>query len=157
MTLAQTKWIRNIHVAKTKLNLDTESYRAILLGSAGVVSASELKTWQQYEDVMTAFKKLGFKLTNHTLKKSVETQRGRDPEMITARQEYYIKGLWALASQKKDERSLRAMIKRIAGVDDISFLKKRDATKVILALRTISDTAGFNPDNSGGGDAPHGA
>lgn len=30
MNTAQKQWIRRIHVAKTKLNLDDESYRALL-------------------------------------------------------------------------------------------------------------------------------
>ena len=51
-----------------------------------------------------------------------------------------------MASRKKDEKSLRAMIKRIGHVDDIRFLKKTDATNVILALRDITKKAGFDPD-----------
>jgi hypothetical protein len=40
------------------------------------------------------------------------------------------------------------MIKRIGKVDNISFLKKADAQKVILALRDITEKAGYNPDES---------
>jgi hypothetical protein len=51
-----------------------------------------------------------------------------------------------LASRKKDEASLRAMIKRGDRADDIRFLRKENARKVILALRDICRKAGYNPD-----------
>ncbi len=141
---AKMKWIKIIHVAKRELQLSEEQYSAILQGMAGVDHANEIDSWDQYNAVLMAFKKLGFQIKTN-LKKTVN-QEPRNPKMITFRQEYYIKGLWSLASRKKDEKSLRAMIKRIAGVDDISFLKKEYATDVILALRNITTKAGFNPD-----------
>jgi hypothetical protein len=79
--------------------------------------------------------------------KETDTGKRRNPQWITARQEYYIRGLWDLASRVKDAASLRAMIRRIAGIDDISFLKKEDAQKVILALREITRAAGRDPDS----------
>jgi hypothetical protein len=66
--------------------------------------------------------------------------------MISSRQEYYIRGLWDLASRIKDETSLRRMIKRIGGVDNIQWLTRENARKVILALRDIALKAGYNPD-----------
>lgn len=135
-----TNWIKIIHIAKNKLGLDDIAYRAVLEGTAGVSSAKEIKTTGQYLSVMAAFKKLGF-----SFHPSPEPQRA--PGMISEKQEYYIRGLWDLASRAKDEKSLRAMIKRISGVSDIAFLKKKDASKVILALREIARKAGFNPDS----------
>jgi hypothetical protein len=78
--------------------------------------------------------------------KETDTEAKRNPAWITARQEYYIRGLWDLASRKKDAESLRKMVYRIGGVDGIRFLKKEDAQKVILALRDIAGKAGFDPD-----------
>ena len=52
---AQRKWITTLHVAKNKIGLDDDAYRAILSGSAGVSSASKIKTWEQYNSVMSAF------------------------------------------------------------------------------------------------------
>ena len=60
MNTAQKQWIRMIHVAKTKLNLDDERYRALLTGACGVESSKEIKTWKQYDAVMASFAKLGF-------------------------------------------------------------------------------------------------
>lgn len=137
-TLAQKQWIIRIHTAKNVLKLSDESYRAIL-AAANVASSTEISTWEQFNTVMAGLKKLGF------VSKKVESTP-RDKNMITKKQEYYIKGLWELASKNKTESSLQALIKRIAGVDDIRFLSKANASKVILALREIAKAAGFNPD-----------
>lgn len=137
-TLAQKQWIIRIHTAKNVLKLSDESYRAIL-AAANVASSTEISTWEQFDTVMACFKKLGF------VSKKVDSEP-RAKNMITKKQEYYIKGLWELASKNKTESSLRALIKRIADVDDIRFLSKANASKVILALREIAKAAGFNPD-----------
>ena len=133
-------WIRAVHAAKNALGLGDEDYRAILAGAAGVNSAKELASWEQYSAVMTAFAKLGFK------PKPGLVNDKRNPAWITARQEYYIRRVWELASRQKDEKSLRAMCKRITGVDDIRFCPKYAATKLILALRQIAQKEGYDPD-----------
>jgi hypothetical protein len=148
---AQKKWIQILHVAKRECGLDDEAYRALLWGSCGVESASGVTTWKQYYAALEAFKKLGFRIQTKTSRasglKETDTETPRNPDWITARQEYFIRGLWDLASRVKDGGSLRAMIKRIGKVDDIRFLQKADAQKVILALRDITKKAGFHPDS----------
>ncbi|MDR0556304.1 MAG: regulatory protein GemA [Treponema sp.] len=150
MTLAQRKWTRVLHIAKRQCGLDDEARRALLWGAAGVGSSSDISTWKQYDDCLTAFKKLGFKVQSKAGGKSrlKETgpQQGRPERMISSRQEYYIRGLWYLASRAKDEASLRRMVKRIGGVDGIQWLTREGARKVILALRDIAWKAGYNPD-----------
>lgn len=141
-TPAEKKWIRNIHVAKSKLKLSDEDYRGILNGCAGVNSSSEIKEWKQYFSVMAAFKKLGFKLTSDS---DVSHSR-RNPDWITFNQEKYIKGLWQLVSEKKDEESLNKFVSRVAGVDHLRFCLKKDASKVIIALRQMAIKQGINPD-----------
>lgn len=135
-------WIRIIHIAKAKTGLDDDSYRALLWGAAGVDSATQIRTSQQYNAVMAGFANLGFRVQ----KRKVESQSSRPANMITARQEYYIRGLWELASRAKDERSLRGICKRITGVDDLSFCPKSKASALILALRDIAKKAGYDPD-----------
>jgi hypothetical protein len=150
MTPAQKKWTQILHVAKRECKLDDDAYRAVLAGAAGVESASDITTWEQYQSALTAFKALGFHVKSKTSRttglKQMDTEGKRNPAWITARQEYYIRGLWDLASRKKDLYSLRAMLKRVGGVEDISFLTKELAQKVILALRDITKKAGYNPD-----------
>lgn len=136
-------WTKMIHVAKSKTGLDEEAYRALLAGAAGVDSATEITSKAQYDEVMRAFRNLGF---TPERRRAVESQRQRPADMITARQEYYIRGLWELASRTKDERSLRAICRRITGVDDLSFCPKSKASALILALRDITRKAGFDPD-----------
>jgi len=136
-----------IHVAKKQLGLDDDAYRTVL-ASAGVASAKDIKTDAQFNTVMSAFQSLGFKSTSPAGRR-MNTVTGA-PGMISKRQEYYIRGLWLLASRFKDEKSLRKIIKRIGKVDDISFLPRRSASAVILALRDICWKAGFNPDTKEG-------
>lgn len=133
-----------IHLAKKQLGLDDEAYRAILSG-AGVYSAKDITTEAQFDTVMAAFMNLGFLPTGRKVYKRRSSVQGNSG-MISGRQEYYIKGLWALASRAKDEKSLRRMVKRIGKVDDISFLTRKDASAIILALREICRKAGYNPD-----------
>lgn len=138
-------WVKIIHIAKAKTGLDDEAYRALLWGAAGVDSASQIRTSQQYNAVMAGFANLGFQVQ----KRKVGSQSTRPANMITERQEYYIRGLWELASSAKDERSLRGICKRITGVDDLSFCPKSKASALILALRDIAKKAGYDPDSRG--------
>jgi hypothetical protein len=134
-----------IHVAKKQLGLDEDAYRAILSG-AGVDSAGEITTAAQFNTVMAAFTSLGFKSRGAGVKYQ-NTAAGTNPALVSKRQEYYIRGLWALASRVRDEKSLRRMVKRIGKTDDIRFLSRRAASAVILALRDICWKAGYNPDS----------
>jgi hypothetical protein len=143
-----------IHVAKKQLGLDEEAYRAILSG-AGLASAGDLATDAQFNTVMAAFAALGFKSRGAAVKYQ-NTAPGTNPAFISNRQEYYIRGLWALASRVKDEKSLRRLVKRIGKTSDIRFLSRRAAQAVILALRDICWKAGFNPDSREESDAVDG-
>ena len=98
---------------------------------------------EQYRFIMDAFRKLGFRARRNGMK--ADTDGPRNPEWISEAQERYILGLWSLASRSKDRRSLGAFLARIAGVRHVRFLKRKDATKVILALRDMAEKAGFNP------------
>jgi hypothetical protein len=134
-----------IHVAKKQLGLDDEAYRAILSG-AGVSSAKDISSAGQFDTVMAAFINLGFRYRGGGGVKNRVSAPGTNRAMISRRQEYYIRGLWDLASRVKDEKSLRRVVKRIGKVDDVSFLPRRAAQAVILALRDICWKAGYNPD-----------
>lgn len=150
-TPAQIQWIKVLHTAKNALGLDDDNYRVILQSSAGVDSAAKITSWAQYESVLASFKVLGFTCKGSHGARVKKTESGkRSPHMISYRQEYYIRGLWSLASRAKDEASLRAMVQRVGGVDDISFLTKLKAADVITALRDICTKAGFNPDSKDG-------
>lgn len=148
MLLNRAEKLAVIHVARKDRGLDDEAYRALLSGAAGVSSASEIETEAQFEEVMRGFAALGFvrKPVGSSHAKGAAPRAGSAPGQATERQLYYIRGLWALASEKKDEGSLRAMVRRIGKVDDIRFLTRGAASGLILALRDICEKAGFNPD-----------
>lgn len=153
ITPAQRKWIRAVHVAKKELGLSDEIYETVLYSAAGITSSRDIKNWQQFDTVMNAFKAMGFSYRRPSGSAggtACVRSRVRDCAHITERQEYYIRGLWKLASRNKDEKSLRAIVQRIGGVDDISFLPRKKAAAVIQALRDISAKAGFNPDGPEG-------
>lgn len=139
-------WTKIIHTAKRQTGLSDEQYRALLSGAAGVESASLIKSWSQYRAVMAAFRKLGFKPLSKDFQKSSEEDR--QPQWISKRQEYYIRGLWRLASRVKSEDALRSLTRRITGTDDVTWCSKKDASKLIIALRDIAQKAGFNPDSA---------
>jgi hypothetical protein len=135
-----------IHLARKQLGLDEDAYRAILSG-AGLASSKDITTDAQFNAVMGAFTRLGFRSQVRAGGvKYQSTAAGTNPALISKRQEYYIRGLWDLASRAKDEKSLRRMVKRIGKTDDIKFLPRRAASAVILALRDICWKAGYNPD-----------
>ncbi|UTY27571.1 phage protein GemA/Gp16 family protein [Treponema putidum] len=144
----RNKKLAAIHIAKKELQLNEEAYRA-LLSRAGIYSASEIKIENQYKIIMQGFKNLGYtfkkeKRSNYSFKNQ---RSGGGKDRLTKKQEYYIRGLWDLASRVKDEKSLNALILRIGKVIDISHLTVFNASKVILALRDICKKAGFNPDS----------
>jgi hypothetical protein len=145
MIIRRSEKIALIHLARKDRGLDEVAYRALMAGSAGVDSASKIETEEQFEQVMRAFTNLGF-IRQPARRKMIAVQDIDQGKFCSARQLYYIKGLWELASRAKDEKSLNAMVQRIAKVDALRFLTKREASKVILALRDICWKAGINPD-----------
>jgi len=135
-----------IHLARKDRGLDDVAYRALLAGAASVDSAAKIETEEQFEEVMRAFANLGFQRAPAKRKK-LAVRAEQQGNFCTSRQLYYIKGLWELASRRQDEASLQKMVKRIAKVDDLRFLTKGEASKMILALRDICWKAGINPDS----------
>jgi len=145
MLIRRAEKLALIHLARKDRGLDEVAYRSLLNGAAGVDSASKIETEAQFEEVMKSFVNLGFKRRDSGHGK-MDQHGGGNPGFCTVSQLSYIRGLWRLASRVKDERSLNALVQRISKVDDITFLTKGDASKVILALRDICWRAGINPD-----------
>jgi len=92
---------------------------------AGAASATEIRTREQCDECLRTFKNPGFKIKSKTDAKPVlnigKKPEGRNAEYISSEREYCIRGLRDLASRQKNGKSLRAMIKRIAKVDDLRF------------------------------------
>jgi len=134
-----------IHLARKDTALDDIAYRALLMGAAGVDSSAKIIAEAQFNEIMLAFENLGFK--RRLRGKRLPLRDEQIGNLATRRQLYYIKGLWELASRKQDEKSLRAMTKRIGHVDDLRFLTKKAASALILALRDMCWKVGIDPDS----------
>lgn len=145
MIVRRSEKLAIIHLARKDCALNEDAYRGLLYGAAKISSAADLKTEEQFEAVMRAFKCLGF-VRHHPKSKILPVRDDQRNNLCTSRQLYYIKGLWELASRAKDEQSLRTMVKRIGHVDNLRFLDKKNASSLILALRDICWKAGINPD-----------
>jgi hypothetical protein len=125
VTPTQRKWAQVLHVAKRECGLDDKAYRALeVLRACGVESARDIKTWEQYHHALKAFRVLGFRIKSKASRagglKETDAQTKRNPEWVTARQEYYIRGLWGLASRKKDADRLNALIRNSGGKCEIA-------------------------------------
>jgi hypothetical protein len=127
-----------IHLAKKECALDETAYRALLYGAAGVESSALVESEEQFDTIMLAFKRLGFK-------SSASEARKRSP-YCSRGQLAYIRKLWDSGSREKTDSALRSMVRRIGHVDDMKFLTKRSAQALIIALRAMCWKAGKNPD-----------
>ena len=130
--------IRLIHVGKQKTGLTEEAYRALLEGTTGKTSSTEM-TIKELEAVLKAIKGLGFQVKKMAA-------RAEEVGRATAEQIQYIKGLWELSARVKTEAALNRFIKRITGVPYLRWLDVKTAQKVILAVRDIAVQAGYDPD-----------
>lgn len=130
--------IRLIHVGKTKVGLSDSDYRHLLYSTTGK-SSSLAMNLSELEAVLKAIKDLGFEVKTMPVKPE-------DVGRASFEQINYIKGLWELSARVKTEAALNAFVKKITGVPFLSWLDKRDAQKVILAVREIAANAGYNPD-----------
>lgn len=130
--------IRLIHVGKTKMGLSDLDYRHLLYSTTGKSSSLAMNI-AELEAVLKAIKGLGFEVKTMPVKPE-------DVGRASFEQINYIKGLWELSSRVKTEAALNAFVKKITGVPFLGWLDKRDAQKVILAVREIAANAGYNPD-----------
>jgi len=129
-----------IHLAKIKVGITEDAYRALLHGAANINSAAELEYEYQFNAVMGAFKKLGFV--------SARLGGGRKPRPRwtdawggTGDQRAKIEVMWKIYARNPDEKALRAFIKRIAGVDSPRWLNVELSQKVIIALEAMARKA----------------
>lgn len=130
--------IRLIHVGKTKVGLSDSDYRHLLYSTTGK-SSSLAMNLSELEAVLKAIKGLGFEVKTMPVKPE-------DVGRASFDQINYIKGLWELSARVKTEAALNAFVKKITGVPFLGWLDKKDAQKVILAVREIAANAGYNPD-----------
>ena len=143
-----------IHTAKSTLKLDDLAYRALLFGAAGVESSADIEHEGQFRRVMDAFRNAGFVSTAAAKAGTdqfgaIKTQARPNHDDwwgCTEAQRAKIETLWQLVARNPNETALRHFAAKIAKVDAVNFLSVPLATKIILALRRMAATAGYNPD-----------
>ena len=129
-----------IHIAKASVGIDDTAYRAILSGAAGINSASQLEYRHQFNAIMRAFERLGFKSQRSGGAKKNRPQ-WQDVWGCSENQRAKIEVMWTTWARNPSERALRAFIKRIAGVDHPRWLNVALAQKVIIALEAMARKA----------------
>jgi phage gp16-like protein len=130
MTLSKSR-IAVVHIAKTKLNLLDEDYRAILNQVAGVESSKMLSD-EGFEAVMFRFSQMGFK--------SDWNQRnfGYRQGMATPRQIAMIRDLWGTFTEGQGtDASLGRWLDGKFKVSSLRFLPSDTGRKVVGALKIM--------------------
>lgn len=130
--------IKRIHTFKTQLGIDDELYRE-MLASFGVCSSKNL-TETEAEIFIEILNDKSKKVKPRKPKKYDDLSQ-RDTKMSTPLQLRKIEAIWwdicDSAENIKQIRSLRKFIKRQCKIDDIKFLSKREASKLIAVLEKI--------------------
>lgn len=117
-------------IARKELNLDDDSYRAILVRVGGHYSAKDMSVGQ-IEAVLKEFRRLGWK-------PKLATGNRRTPDSAKA----YVRKVYAiwndmapLLASGGTREALRAFVERQTGVSAPEFLDAEQATKVTEALK----------------------
>ncbi len=129
--MLDSKRIGLIHVAKSRLKLSDEDYRAILQRVAGVESATALDDLT-FHNVMTEFERLGFR---STWKKQTG---GFRTGMATPSQIGLIKGLWRDYRGQDDAEGLRYWLERFHKISDPRFATTDKVNAILAALKFMA-------------------
>ena len=124
--------IKVVQIAKRKLKLDDEDYRAILERTGGVSSCKDLD-YLGFDSVMREFERLGFKSTWK------EKNLGDRPGMASPRQVWFIRKLWQDYSGEIDESDahLNRWLHKYHHVSAVRMISEEKAGKIIPALKQM--------------------
>jgi hypothetical protein len=124
-----------LHIAKSKLELSDQDYRAALVHIAGVTSTTELDK-AGFDAIMGMFEYLGF---------SPLTRQGQDygarAGMASFAQLELIRALWSEYTDHSDEDALNKWLLRTFKVSSLRFMRKDAAAKAITALKAMKSRA----------------
>ena len=137
--MATPSQIKRIHILKSLLGLDDDLYREMLM-SFGVCSSKDLT----FTEASVMLDILETRAEERNLWKRMPKpyeDLNRDSKMATPPQLRMIKGLWReicyFDNNEFANKSLRKFLKTKFKVDDINFLTKTKAIKVIQAIKAI--------------------
>ena len=133
--------IRLIHVAKRDLQLDDDTYRAILQRVAGKESSSDLNI-SELEKVLEHMKRSGFKVRSKGKAPRTAKQAKAKPSRPLAQdaESRKVRALWLFLHQldvvkNPSEEALAAYVKRIAGVDALQWINGEQAERLIETMK----------------------
>lgn len=133
--------IRLIHVAKRDLQLDDDTYRAILQRVAGKGSSSDL-TVSELEKVLEHMKRSGFKVRSKGKAPRTAKPAKAKPSRPLAQdaESRKVRALWLFLHQldvvkNPSEEALAAYVKRIAGVDALQWINGEQAERLIETMK----------------------
>jgi hypothetical protein len=137
--MATISQIRHIHTLKTRLGLDDDLYRYMLL-SFGVGSSKNLTTAEAAILIDILIHKAVAKGVYEKQAKKYDEFDFRDDDFATPSQMRMIEGIWNEICTKSDPKSaLRQFLQNKFKVADIRFLTKTKASKVIQVLHIIKN------------------
>lgn len=137
--------LAQIHIAKTQLGLDEDTYRAMLWSFGRVKSAKDLD-WRGRKAVLDHLKACGFKAQK-------KTPKGQN------RHDWLIWELWkrlAAAGLVQDgsEKAMLSWVRRQTGVERLEWLSSQQSTRVVEALKAWVGRATASETASGAKDGP---
>lgn len=122
--------IKQVQIARKKLNMSDTDYRALLQRVAGVSSSTEL-TQEGFALVMDEFARLGF---ISTARHEAAMQDRRASWAASYAQRSKIAAMWDAWKGQHDPDGLRRWLEHHHGVSDLRFVSAEKACKVIGAL-----------------------
>lgn len=127
---ARGRLYAKLHIARKELNLDDDSYRAVLVRVGGHYSAKEMSP-SQIEAVLAEFVRLGWKP-----KPAPSGRRTPDSAKPYVRKVYAIWNEMApMLDSGGTREALRAFVQRQTGVSAPEFLDAEQATLVVEGLK----------------------
>ena len=124
--------IQLIHVARQKVGMDEDTYRALLHDRFGLSSSTDMD-WRQRKQLLDHFKTLGFKVVP-------SKKRPQSRPLASDVQSTKIRELWLMLHtngkvRNPDESALAAFVKRQTKVDALQWLTTKQASAVIEELK----------------------
>lgn len=127
--------IKQIHILKNILGLEDDLYRDIL-ASFGVGTSKDLTITEAQILIEIFSEKLQYVKTNPT--KKYDDFTGRDSDMATPPQLRKIEVLWEeIQTKKTRQKNLRQFLQTQFHVDDIRFMTKVKASRIIAVMEKI--------------------
>jgi hypothetical protein len=131
------KQVALIHVAKARLCMQDDDYKALLLRVAGVQSSVQLDA-RGFEAVLAEFGRLGFEAERPNSAAPVPFS-GVRPGMLTNAQAALIRSLWAeyKGTPQQDDAALGRWLDHSFGISALRFVLYEDARRIVAALKAM--------------------